>query len=613
MGTKSESCLILGFTGPLGSGCSTAAKYFIEDSDKSTKGFKGYKNLETFNHLEKDIKNYYGSEKSHDELIEVLKNRELKTALGKKFKVKGDFKFYEISMSSMILKYVIEYCSDPENDNYNESQENYSVILRHIKHIIDYIKTTNDIKSVNECIKNKNYMALTQDKCDLYDKYLADIKEAKEKIKNLLKRNKYITLMQDLGDNIKNSGNPFNSNENINYDTRRENVINIAESVNNIIKYIRYRNENNCNNFIIESLRNPFEVEHLRSKYYGFYLISITAKLESRKSRETDYDSEIDKRDMGTKDETEDIHKNNVSKCVYLSDIQIDNSLCDPELLNSKLIKYLALILSPGCITPTDTESLMNQAYMLSFKSTCISHQVGAIIVGKDGYIVGAGWNDVGEGQIGCGLRQIRDIKNIKQIVINPKNMDEKEDNFRTYLLAQKKLKIFCYKDMFSMHMALEKAKQISKSDKIKNHINDKLEKAGEKKINVAQLCKTAEYIAAELKPKQVECCRAVHAEENAFLQSAKIGGTGVSGGTLYTTFFPCEICAKTIYQSGIKEVVYVEPYPDSVSEDVFLKDGIRKIILTPFEGVKSHSFYRLFKASYDKKERQRTDELEDA
>jgi dCMP deaminase len=88
-------------------------------------------------------------------------------------------------------------------------------------------------------------------------------------------------------------------------------------------------------------------------------------------------------------------------------------------------------------------------------------------------------------------------------------------------------------------------------------------------------------------------------------LQSAKIGGVGVADGKIFTTSFPCELCAKKIYQSGIKEIIYTEPYPESISQEVFLKDGIRKIKLVQFEGVKSHSYFKLYKASMDKKEMQ--------
>jgi len=46
-----------------------------------------------------------------------------------------------------------------------------------------------------------------------------------------------------------------------------------------------------------------------------------------------------------------------------------------------------------------------------------------------------------------------------------------------------------------------------------------------------------------------------VHCEENAIYCS----GRSAKDGTLYTTLFPCNECAKSIIQTGIKEVVYLE------------------------------------------------------
>ncbi|HLC89896.1 MAG TPA: dCMP deaminase family protein [Patescibacteria group bacterium] len=44
-----------------------------------------------------------------------------------------------------------------------------------------------------------------------------------------------------------------------------------------------------------------------------------------------------------------------------------------------------------------------------------------------------------------------------------------------------------------------------------------------------------------------------VHAEENAIYNANK----ETSGCKIYTTLFPCNECAKTLIQSGIKEVIY--------------------------------------------------------
>ncbi|WP_419084904.1 deoxycytidylate deaminase [Ruminococcus sp.] len=58
------------------------------------------------------------------------------------------------------------------------------------------------------------------------------------------------------------------------------------------------------------------------------------------------------------------------------------------------------------------------------------------------------------------------------------------------------------------------------------------------------------------------EVCFAIHAEQNALLQAAKLG-ISVDGSTLYCTHQPCSICAKQIINAGIKRVVYLEGYPD--------------------------------------------------
>ncbi len=61
------------------------------------------------------------------------------------------------------------------------------------------------------------------------------------------------------------------------------------------------------------------------------------------------------------------------------------------------------------------------------------------------------------------------------------------------------------------------------------------------------------------------ELCYAVHAEQNAIAQAAKLG-ISVEGATLYCTHQPCVICAKMMINSGIKRIVYRNGYPDDFS-----------------------------------------------
>lgn len=70
------------------------------------------------------------------------------------------------------------------------------------------------------------------------------------------------------------------------------------------------------------------------------------------------------------------------------------------------------------------------------------------------------------------------------------------------------------------------------------------------------------------------ELCYAVHAEQNAIIQAAKIG-VSVEGAVMYCTHQPCTICAKMIINSGIKRVVYKEGYPDDFSKELFKEAGV--------------------------------------
>ena len=61
------------------------------------------------------------------------------------------------------------------------------------------------------------------------------------------------------------------------------------------------------------------------------------------------------------------------------------------------------------------------------------------------------------------------------------------------------------------------------------------------------------------------ELCYAVHAEQNAIAQAAKLG-ISVEGATLYCTHQPCVICSKMMINSGIARIVYRHGYPDEFS-----------------------------------------------
>lgn len=72
----------------------------------------------------------------------------------------------------------------------------------------------------------------------------------------------------------------------------------------------------------------------------------------------------------------------------------------------------------------------------------------------------------------------------------------------------------------------------------------------------------------------QQEICYAVHAEQNAISQAARLG-VSVKGGTIYVTHQPCVLCAKILINAGIKRIVYKYGYPDAFSLELLNEAGI--------------------------------------
>jgi len=71
------------------------------------------------------------------------------------------------------------------------------------------------------------------------------------------------------------------------------------------------------------------------------------------------------------------------------------------------------------------------------------------------------------------------------------------------------------------------------------------------------------------------ELCRGMHAEQNAIIQAAS-SGVSIRGGTLYTTHFPCVMCAKMIINAKIARVVFNSDYPDRLGQELLAEAGLQ-------------------------------------
>jgi dCMP deaminase len=70
------------------------------------------------------------------------------------------------------------------------------------------------------------------------------------------------------------------------------------------------------------------------------------------------------------------------------------------------------------------------------------------------------------------------------------------------------------------------------------------------------------------------ELCRGIHAEQNAIIQAA-LYGVAIDGSTVYTTHQPCVLCAKMLINAGVTDIIFGQPYPDPLSEELLAEAGI--------------------------------------
>jgi deoxycytidylate deaminase len=340
------------------------------------------------------------------------------------------------------------------------------------------------------------------------------------------------------------------------------------------------------NKVVIDSIRNDREVSYLR-QFPKFYLISVYADQSKRFDRlmkkNKTYTYEQFMAD-DSRDATEIFqHGQQVEKCNYMSDIVINNDIEVEEVENNqqrwnyvreKLGKYLMLIESgPNISTlPKSEEKIMTVAYLESLFSSCLQRKVGAVITTGDGIIISSGFNHVPPTEGTC--------------------YAEYGMCYRNYLKERHSKKIKCCPECGKAikYICKECEKEVEGFATQCPFCNEKID-------YICQNCRTRVFDV--FTPggkgsvgKLLDVCRSLHAEEHAILNIAKLGGTAVRDTVLYTTTFPCTLCANKIAEVGIRKVFYSEAYTMKKAYDILKNKGVE---IEKFEGVKSAAFFKLY------------------
>ncbi len=465
-------------------------------------------------------------------------------------------KFINIKVSDIITSFILEKRFE-EFAAYVKEKHIFNVTLNGTEFKLKYEDLYNELQ---KCPLTHKYWENPLCKELYFDK----IPKFSLELRSILgsdNKNDFTNLYQFIGNNIRKSGDAFEEQFN------PEKIYQIAERVNKLIKILRH-NEPKTAIVTIDALRNPFEVNFFKDRYSAFYLFAVSTEEKMRKNRliknglNKDDIEQIDKEYTKKLSKEEQFYSLNIKTCLELADVHVYNPTEqgeDYKYLKKQLIRYIALIMHPGLISPTAIERCMQFAYNAKLNSGCLSRQVGAVITASDYSVKSVGWNSSPEGQVPCLLRNMKSL------------IEKSEKNFSDYELYDP--------EFFRYIKELYKDQLLGKEDKLQGRL--------------FAYCFKDVQNAIESEKNQVHT-RAMHAEENAFLQIAKNGGIGIKEGYLFTTASPCELCAKKAYQLGIKKIYYIDPYP-GISNNHILSQGNERPEMILFHGAIGRAYNQFY------------------
>jgi deoxycytidylate deaminase len=286
--------------------------------------------------------------------------------------------------------------------------------------------------------------------------------------------------------------------------------------------------------YILDQFKRQEEIELLRAVYGRvFFQVSVY----SRRSARVDYLARKFAEDVGelnhdhfraaaeelvNEDQNQQKEKygQRVAKIFHDADFIVNKDISDPDL-SSQVKRFFELLFSANFHTPSKLEYGMFAAKSAALRTADLSRQVGAAIFSFKGEIISLGSNEVPKARGGTYWPD--------------EEVDDRE-----------------FKRGHDSNDA-RKREILNEILKILGTDASKLDKETKRKLDDAALMDALEY------------GRIVHAEMSALLDAARIGRS-VNDAVLFTTTFPCHMCAKHIVASGIKEVVFLEPYPKSLA-----------------------------------------------
>ena len=341
--------------------------------------------------------------------------------------------------------------------------------------------------------------------------------------------------------------------------------------------------------YIIRQLKRPEEIALLR-RVYGRQFIIISAYASPEDRQKTIEDAEFRSRGgvanpsvirsaaagliEQDEKETYEQHGQNVRDAFPFGDVFIDATT--RKSTKDTLDRFINLLFGNNQITPNADEYGLYMAKTASNRSSDLSRQVGAALFGESGEIISMGCNETPKA--GGGTYWDGDLGDARDFVRGRDPNDDTKNEVLIDLIQRLKS---------GGHLA---ADTDAKGDavQITQHLLDMPDGDG----GAVSKSKIMDLI---------EFGRIIHAEMAAICDAARTG-TSIKKATLYSTTFPCHLCAKHIVAAGIMKVVFLEPYPKSYAARLH-SDAIAvgpngdsgKVLFTPFIGVSPYRYRDLF------------------
>ena len=300
---------------------------------------------------------------------------------------------------------------------------------------------------------------------------------------------------------------------------------------------------------ICDALRHPAEVQLLRSVYGdAFWLLGVVCDERTRHARlmrkygfaPDDPAAARAVQDFMGRDENSGVeHGQKVAEAFRFADFHCDSSAALPRAnapdavldawpVTADLARFLALVGGgQPMLRPTEAEQAMYHAYAARLGSACLSRQVGAVLLGRDGQLLSTGCNEVpraGGGLYGEGEDDPAEL-----------------ERGRCHAYGG-----FC--------------RNTDERNQLVDHVLDLLDAEGVELGDAPRRALLARRLRRSRLGHLVEYSRSVHAEMDALISAARRGVSTI-GGRLFVTTFPCHNCARHIVAAGVDEVQFIEPY----------------------------------------------------